>query len=152
MSPSGKGRERMLWRDKYALGVPGIDSQHRELFQRVDAFLGTVRAAVPWDEKARRVGETLEFMTGYAAAHFRDEEAYQQKIGYPGFDAHRQKHRDMVRYISDTSEEYIRKGCDGQLMQRFAGRLLAWLINHVAAEDQQIAAYAIQKGVQSHDL
>ncbi|MPN51039.1 hypothetical protein SDC9_198680 [bioreactor metagenome] len=36
-------------------------------------------------------------------------------------------------------------------MQQFAGKLLAWLINHVAAEDQHIAAYAKEKGVAGND-
>lgn len=137
----------MLWKDKYALGVALIDSQHKELFQRVDAFMQTVRVTVPWEQKVQRVNETLAFMRGYVVEHFRDEEAYQERIGYPGFEAHRQKHRDMVQYVLDVSAEYEEKGCDEQLMQQFAGKLLAWLINHVAAEDQRIAAYAIEKGV-----
>ena len=29
----------MLWKDKYELGVPISDAQHRELFQRVGGFL-----------------------------------------------------------------------------------------------------------------
>ena len=137
----------MLWKDKYELGVPLIDSQHRELFQRVDAFLKTLRTAVSWDQKVLKVNETLEFMKGYVVEHFRDEEAYQKKIGYPGYEAHLKKHRDFVLYVSDFSSEYEKKGCDEQLMQQFAGKLLAWLINHVAAEDQCIATYAIEKGV-----
>ena len=142
----------MLWKDKYKLGVPLIDSQHLELFQRVDAFLGTVRAAAPWEQKVQPVGETLDFMKGYVVEHFRDEEAYQRKIGYPDYEAHLQKHRDMVRYVASVSEEYERKGFNEQLMQQFAGRLLSWLINHVAAEDQRIAAYAIEKGVQGDGI
>ena len=106
-----------------------------------------MRTAAPWAEKVQRVNETLEFMKGYVVEHFRDEEAYQERIGYPGFEAHRQKHLDMVQYVLDVSREYAEKGCDEQLMQQFAGKLLAWLINHVAAEDQRIAAYAIEKGV-----
>lgn len=142
----------MFWRDKYRLGVPVIDAQHQELFQRVDDFMQTVRAGVPWEDKVQRVNETLEFMKGYVVAHFRDEEAYQRQIGYPGYEAHLQKHRDMVQYVASVSKEYEKTGFDEQLMQQFAGRLLAWLINHVAAEDQRIAAYAIQKGVQSHGI
>jgi hemerythrin len=136
----------MLWRDKYELGVPLIDSQHKELFQRVDTFFQTLRTTASWDQKVQRVNETLEFMKAYVVEHFRDEEAYQLEIDYPGFEAHRQKHQDMVQYVVDFSEEYERKGCDEQLMQQFAGKLLAWLINHVAAEDQRIATYALSKG------
>lgn len=140
----------MLWREKYELGVPRIDSQHRELFRRVDAFFQTLRTTAPWEYKVQWVNETLEFMKVYVVEHFRDEEAYQQKIGYPGYEAHRQKHEDMVRYVLEVSEAYEKKGCDEQLMQKFAGKLLSWLINHVAAEDQRIASYALGKGGADH--
>lgn len=136
----------MLWKDKYELGVPLIDSQHRELFRRVEAFFQTLRTTVSWDQKAQRVNETLEFMKAYVVEHFRDEEAYQLQIGYPGREAHRQIHQDMVRYVLEVSEAYQKNGCDERMLQQFAGRLLAWLINHVAAEDQRIASYALEKG------
>lgn len=141
----------MLWKDKYELGVPLIDAQHKELFQRVEAFLQTLRSSSSWDEKVKRVNETLAFMSGYVVEHFRAEEGYQKKIGYPGYEAHKKIHADMVNYVSEVSAEYERMGCNEQLMQQFAGKLLAWLINHVAAEDQHIAAYAKEKGVAGND-
>ncbi len=137
----------MLWRDKYALGVPVVDAQHRELFQRVETFVTTLRSSATWEEKVQRVNETLEFMKAYVVEHFRDEEAYQQEIGYPGFEAHKKIHDNMVSYVLEVSGEYERAGCDEQMMQRLAGKLLAWLINHVAAEDQRIADYAAAKEV-----
>ena len=63
----------MLWRDKYELGVPAIDSQHKELFQRVDTFFQTLRTTYPWDEKVHEVNETLNFMKTYVVEHFHDE-------------------------------------------------------------------------------
>lgn len=137
----------MLWKDKYELGVDLIDTQHKELFQRVETFLYTLRSVASWEEKVQRVNETLEFMNGYVIEHFRDEEAYQKKIGYPHYEMHQQIHKEMVNYVQQVSVEYEREGCNEQLMQQFAGKLLAWLINHVASEDQRIANYAIEKGV-----
>lgn len=136
----------MLWKEKYALGDPLIDAQHRELFQRVDAFMGTVRSSLPWEDKVQKVNETLEFMSAYVVEHFRDEEAYQQAIAYPGYEAHSRKHADMIAYVQQVSAEYAESGCSERLMQQFAGKLLSWLINHVAAEDQRIAAHAREKG------
>ncbi len=141
----------MLWKDKYELGVPRVDAQHKELFQRVEAFMQTLRSSVSWEEKVQRVNETLEFMKGYVVEHFRDEEEYQQSINYPGYEMHKQIHTDMVKYVLQVSEEYERSGYNEQLMQQFGGKLLAWLINHVAAEDQRIATYAIEKGVAGND-
>ncbi|MEA4920476.1 MAG: hemerythrin family protein [Clostridiaceae bacterium] len=137
----------MLWKDKYELGVTLIDTQHKELFQRIETFLYTLRSSASWEEKVHRVNETLEFMNGYVLEHFKDEEAYQKKIGYPNYEMHRQLHAEMVSYVQQVSSEYEREGCNEKLMQQFAGKLLAWLINHVEAEDQRIANYAIEKGV-----
>jgi hemerythrin len=141
----------MLWKDKYELGVPLVDAQHKELFKRVESFMQTLRSSVSWEEKVQQVNDTLEFMKGYVVEHFHDEEEYQQSIDYPGYEAHRQIHADMVKYVLQVSEEYERSGYSEQLMQQFGGKLLAWLINHVAAEDQRIAAYAIEKGVAGND-
>ncbi|WP_324823959.1 hemerythrin family protein [Sinanaerobacter sp. ZZT-01] len=140
----------MLWKDKYELGVSLVDEQHKELFQRVENFVTTLRSSASWEEKVQRVNETLEFMNGYVVEHFRDEEAYQKHIGYPGYEAHKKIHADMVNYVMKVTSEYENSGFNEQLMQQFAGKLLAWLINHVAAEDQRIAAYAIEKGVENN--
>ena len=136
----------MLWKDKYELGVPVIDEQHKELFRRVESFLQVLRSETKWDEKVQKVNETLEFMKGYVVEHFRDEEEYQLSIGYPGYEAHKQIHIGMVNYVLEFSKQYEQSNNDEQLLQQFGGKLLAWLINHVAAEDQSIADYAIKKG------
>lgn len=140
----------MFWRDKYKLGVDLTDTQHKELFDRVEAFMQTVRSDEAWETKVAHVNETLEFMKAYVVEHFRDEEEYQQAIGYPGYEAHKKVHEDMVNYVLEISDKYEKSGYNQQMMQQFAGKLLAWLINHVAADDQRIAAYAIEKGVAAH--
>ncbi|WRS28428.1 hemerythrin family protein [Oscillospiraceae bacterium MB08-C2-2] len=141
----------MLWKGKYELGVQLVDEQHKELFARVEAFIQTLRSSASWENKVTKVNETLDFMKNYVVEHFQDEEEYQRKIGYPGYEEHRKIHADMVSYVVKISEEYERLGFDEQLMQQFAGKLLAWLINHVASEDQRIAAYAIEKGVAGNE-
>ncbi len=141
----------MLWKDRYALGVPLIDTQHKELFQRVEAFLQTLRSPATWEDKVQKVNETLAFMKTYVVEHFAAEEAYQQEIGYPQSEAHKKIHEDMVNYVLAVSEEYERSGFNEQLMQQFAGKLLAWLINHVAAEDQHIAEYSRAKEAAEHE-
>lgn len=141
----------MLWKEKYELGVPLIDEQHKELFKRVESFMQVLRMASTWEDKVDKVNETLDFMNTYVVEHFRDEEAFQQEIGYPGEKEHKMVHADMVNYVVAVTEEYKNSGYDEQLIQKFAGKLMAWLINHVASEDQRIAAYAISKGGDRHD-
>lgn len=137
----------MIWKEKYKIGVPEIDRQHEELFARVSTFMQTLRSDKPWEEKVAKVNETLEFMKDYVVTHFQDEEAYQAEIGYPYLEKHREVHNNMVAYVGAVSEEYEKEGFKEDLMQQFGGKLLAWLINHVVAEDQKIAEYARSKGV-----
>jgi len=141
----------MLWKDEYELGVPLIDAQHKELFKRVESFLQALRSATSWDEKIPEINKTLDFMKRYVVEHFHDEEEYQKSINYPGYKCHKQIHDDMVNYVLDVSKQYEKCNTNEPLMQQFGGRLLAWLINHVAAEDQLIAAYAKKKGVSGND-
>lgn len=141
----------MLWKEKYLLGVPLIDEQHQELFRRVTDFVEIVRKPIPWEEKTERVSETLEFMKDYVVTHFRDEENLQREVGYPELPSHQKLHQEMVSYVVETSHEYEEKGYQEQLMQQFAGRLLAWLINHVASEDQQIADFVKRKEQQANE-
>jgi hemerythrin len=117
----------------------------------VETFMGTLRSADSWEGKVQRVNETLEFMKVYVVEHFRDEEVYQKSIDYPCYEAHKQIHIDMVNYVLQVSDEYERSGFDEKMMQQFGGKLLAWLINHVASEDQRIADYAIKRKEQAND-
>lgn len=137
----------MIWKDKYKIGVPEIDCQHEELFARVTTFVQTLRSDQPWEDKVTKVNETLDFMKNYVVTHFQDEEAYQAQIGYPYFEEHKKVHNNMVAYVVAVSEEYEREGFKEELMQQFGGKLLAWLINHVVADDQEIAEYARSKEV-----
>lgn len=109
----------------------------------------TLRSDASWDEKVQKVNDTVAFMKSYVVEHFRDEEEYQLKIGYPGYAKHKAIHESMVQYVGEVSKEYEERGCDEQLMQQFCGKLLAWLINHVAAEDLRLARYAIEQGVEA---
>lgn len=135
----------MIWKDKYKLGVDEIDKQHMELFSRVNDFVVTIRSKGPWRKKVDKVNETLHFMQEYVVIHFNAEESYQLKVDYPGYEQHKRLHDEMVKYVTEVAEEYEREGYKEELMQRFAGKLLAWLINHVVAEDGKIAQHAIHK-------
>ncbi len=136
----------MVWKEKYRIGVKEIDRQHEELFKRVTEFVENLRSTLPWPDKVGKVNSTLAFMKEYVVTHFRDEEAYQSSIGYPGFPGHAVIHRDMVQYVGEFANQYEKTGFEEKLVQQFGGKLLAWLINHVTFEDQKIGAYARKDG------
>lgn len=141
----------MIWKEKYRIGVPLIDGQHEELFRRVTSFVETLRSRGEWESKIPKVAETLLFMKDYVVTHFRDEEMYQKKIGYPKLQEHCKTHSDMVQYVAEVAQSCERDGFREDRMQQFAGKLLAWLINHVVATDSKIAEYVIGREETNND-
>ena len=83
--------------------------------------------------------------------HFQAEEGFQKKIGYTGYEEHKKIHDEMVQFVLDTESKFMNDGYNEQLMQQFAGKLLAWLINHVLSDDQKIAVFAKEKGVEDFE-
>lgn len=138
----------MMWKEKYKIGVAKIDEQHEELFRRVSDFIRSVQAKGQWEEKLGKVKETLNFMKDYVVTHFRDEEIYQQKIGFPGYKKHKEIHDNFKAEVGDYAQKFQQEGYSEELVQEFGGKLMAWLIYHVAGIDQKIGAYAAGKEVE----
>lgn len=131
----------MIWRDEYKIGVEMIDQQHQELFKRLGNFIQTVRSNKEKSIKKKEVEKTLNFMSEYVVTHFEAEETIQQKYDYPDFENHHQIHEDFKAEISEFQKKYQKLEYDENFVLEFSGRLLTWLINHVASTDQDIAAH-----------
>ena len=130
----------MVWKEKYRLGVSQIDEQHIELFARVTDFLEALHGEGPWEDKVAEVKKTMAFMQQYVVVHFASEEALQRRIGYSGYERHHKIHGEFTADIAASAKRFEEHGYDEESVKALAGKLLAWLINHVAAEDQKIAA------------
>ncbi|OEF96591.1 bacteriohemerythrin [Desulfuribacillus alkaliarsenatis] len=136
----------MMWKEKYKIGVSVIDQQHEELFGRVSSFIQTVQHKGNWDDKLDKVKETMEFMQEYVIFHFDDEEAYQEKIGYPDMEKHKQEHVKFKEAVGKYAVRLEEEGYTEELVQEFSGKLMTWLILHVAATDQKLGEYAQKQG------
>jgi len=137
----------MMWKEKYKIGIPLIDEQHKELFDRVEKFLTALRKDRDWQEKLPEIKKTLSFMQNYVVVHFDAEEAYQKKIGYPDLQQHRLIHKEFTDYVMQCARDFKKEGYPEQSVQQFAGKLLAWLINHVVATDLKMGSYVKEEGV-----
>ncbi|MFW5736803.1 MAG: bacteriohemerythrin [Halanaerobium sp.] len=131
----------MIWRDEYKIGVELVDEQHQELFKRLGDFIQTVRSDKEKSEKKEEVEKTLNFMGEYVVTHFDAEEALQKKYNYPDYENHHQIHEDFKAEVSEFQKEYKENEYDEDFVLEFSGRLLTWLINHVASTDQDIGKH-----------
>jgi len=138
-----------MWKDKYKIGVEAIDQQHEELFRRVSNFNQTIRNEVNWEAKLDKVKETMLFMKDYVIVHFNDEEAYQEQIGYPQIEEHKDAHAKFKQGIDNYVKIFEEEGFTEEKIQEFGGKLMAWLIMHVGNMDQKIGEYVKSKGGQA---
>lgn len=138
----------MMWKEKYKIGIPVIDEQHQELFSRVADFVQAIRQEGRWEEKTDKVKETMAFLQDYVVTHFNYEEGYQQQLNYPEREQHHQIHEDFKADIRRAAAEFTDGGYHEEAVQKLAGRLLAWLINHVVATDLKMAQYVTEQGLE----
>ena len=74
--------------DDLITGNEMIDSQHRELISRINDLLVSCESRSNQSGAAR----LLNYLADYTDFHFKEEEAFQKEIGYPGLKEHLEKH------------------------------------------------------------
>lgn len=136
-----------MWKEKYKIGVPLIDEQHKELFNRVSSFIQVVQNKdASWDEKLQSIKDTMVFMQEYVVFHFEDEEAYQAEINYPGLEDHKKVHADFKAGVAECVQRIEEENYSQESVQDFSAKVMTWLIMHVAGVDQKIGEYVKDKG------
>ena len=136
----------MMWKEIYRIGVDKVDAQHQELFRRVADFLMAIKGGGGWEKKVEKVKETMVFMQNYVVEHFTDEETYQKEINYPGYEKHCQIHEEFKAEVNKYALKFAESGYNEEIAQEFGGKLMTWLIYHVAMEDQKIGEYVRREG------
>ena len=63
-----------MWKDSLKIGVPLIDSEHKELCDRIDRLFAACSQGKGRDE----IMKTVEFLESYTIKHFSDEEKLQR--------------------------------------------------------------------------
>ena len=135
-----------MWKESYRVGVDLIDTQHQELFHRVSDFLQAIKSDGDWEQKVEKVKETSDFMQKYVIEHFSDEEAFQQSIHYDQYEKHHQVHENFKAEVAKLAQKLEDSQYHEEVAQEFAGKLMTWLIYHVAMEDQKIGEYVRHGG------
>ena len=88
-------------------------------------------------DKYDQIMEILEELKEYTKTHFRDEEAYMEKIGYEGLEAQKMAHESFVDKLNDMNLQEIDDSQQESLYE-LIDYLLAWLKNHILKMDKKI--------------
>lgn len=78
----------LIWDKMWSVGVDKIDRQHKELFNRINLLVCSMKSAKGKEEMIT----TLNFLEEYVIRHFNDEEEIQKKNNYPNYEIQHKEH------------------------------------------------------------
>lgn len=131
----------IVWDPSLEIGVEPIDSQHRELFRRIDRLLEASAARTT----ATEVGAMLEFLASYVREHFRTEEELMARLEYPGAAEHRAEHVGFAAELENLRREYAAEGGTALLVVRVTSRATQWLREHIYRADRELGKFAADR-------
>jgi hemerythrin len=133
----------IYWTQKLAVGVPQIDEEHQELFERVNRLVEALAGAKAKGEIAPLIG----FLRDYVKVHFGGEQALMRAHRYVGGAEHLQQHQYFVNEFEKLAKEFDQAGATGLLTIKLNKLLCDWLRNHVATTDRAFGEFLLARGV-----
>ena len=129
------------WNQKLAVGVPTIDSQHKELFARADALL----AAMSQGKSAQEVKPLLDFLDDYCSSHFASEEKLMREKRYPGLQEHAAQHAIFVKQFQEVVEQFRAKGPSITVSLGVQKLVSGWLVQHIGSVDTKLGSFLMAR-------
>ncbi len=133
--------QKLEWDEKYSVGVAEIDTQHRQLFDAINALLD----AIETNSAEEKLKDIIDTILNYKKFHFETEEKYFKEFNYPEAEEHIRKHREFSDQIDALSQKYPKPNIE------FAFALIDfledWLIDHLQTMDQKYVACFKEHGL-----
>jgi len=129
------------WKEKYAVGVQEIDTQHKALIAMIDKLFSAMQGGAGKDV----LKETLAGLLDYTHRHFMTEEILMGNYGYSGLEEHMSEHQKFIAEIGRFQKDYL-SGNTGISIQLITF-LRNWLDDHICKTDHQYAEFFRKKGL-----
>ena len=120
---------QFVWQEKFSVGIPTIDREHKQLVELLNELLEAMQAGHGQDV----LKDVLNKLVGYTASHFKNEERLMQQCGYPGFAEHKAKHDAMTAKVLDLQQK-VNSGSHGVTLE-VGNFLRGWLNKHILETD-----------------
>jgi hemerythrin len=127
------------WDDRYSVGIPLIDDQHKKLIQMTNDLYN---ACLEGSEAARVLfREAARSTVDYVKYHFAAEEKILENVKYPGIAAHKKEHESFVMKVLEGVKNFE----EGKqfVPNVFVRYLRDWILAHIAVEDKKYADYIL---------
>jgi len=122
----------LQWKPSYALGIPSIDTEHREMIRVINAVYEQLENNHDPDQVQAVLGD----IHAQIAAHFALEERIMRAANYSEFVQHKDSHEELLDQIRDLMDSYAVDPETGkELLQ---SRLADWFGVHFATFDARL--------------
>jgi len=126
------------WNDNLASGSSEIDTQHKELFQRINNLLGLFEKGSAGKEDVSRI---VQYLTDYVVLHFGNEERYMATYSYSSMTAHKAQHEQFVKNFMKLKDRMLLEGINPRLAEETKELCVDWLINHIKYSDRALGLF-----------
>jgi hemerythrin len=130
----------MEWTEKLATGISTIDSQHRELFKRINNLVSAIKQHRCKEE----IDGTIKFLEDYARVHFAEEEKYMRETHYAGLDEQREDHKKYLAALAELKEQASLPRVQGGSYDLSATTnqvVVDWIVEHIMTVDMKFGAF-----------
>lgn len=120
------------WKKEFELGVPEIDTEHKELID----LINNTYAALQAQQGSSSIMEFLGEIFAKISAHFALEESIMRKYKYDGYMEHKAEHEQLLDDIRDIMDDYE----DGIMpsQDELSRRLTDWFSEHFRTQDARL--------------
>jgi len=128
---------KLEWTQEFSVGVEEIDSQHKELFDRINNLDSAMKQGRAKEEVVR----LIEFLNKYVIVHFGAEEKYMTDYDYAGYALHKAKHDWFKKEFSDIRTKLDSEGITPDVIMFSNNLLITWFSNHVRTIDMMLGSF-----------
>lgn len=130
----------LQWDPSLNTGVTTIDTQHQELYRRLNRLM----EATSQGQGRSELAATLEYLQEYVVTHFRSEEGHMQTSKYPEYLNHKRLHDGFVADFLQFKEQLNQAGASSLLVIQVQRRVVDWVRDHIRGEDKKFAQFLHQ--------
>ncbi len=125
------------WHDDWALGVPALDAQHREL---ADCLNRLAEASAGEGSDPATLKSLATELCTRARRHFRYEEDLMRASGYPGLVEHAREHAMLLAELKSSFDRHL-DAQTSRLPPDLLAALRTWLVVHIVHDDRDLAEH-----------
>ncbi len=128
----------MEWTDKLATGIITIDSQHKELFKRIN----NLAIAIKQHRCNAEIEGTIKFLDDYARIHFSEEEKHMRDSNYAGLEEQQEDHKKYLAMLAGLKEQLTRMQGGSYYLSATTNQVVVdWIVAHIMKLDMKYGEF-----------